>query len=45
MWVLIFANYLPIDCQLTLPQVAGLKEELKLEGNQYNVLLSMASTG
>ncbi|KAI9147250.1 Pantothenate transporter liz1 [Paramyrothecium foliicola] len=25
--------------------VAGLKEELNLKGNQYNVLLSMASTG
>lgn len=26
-------------------QVAGLKEELNLVGNQYNVLLSMASAG
>lgn len=28
-----------------IQKVAGLKETLELEGNQYNVILSMASAG
>jgi ACS family pantothenate transporter-like MFS transporter len=33
------------DCDLTALQVAGLREDLKLKGNEYSILLSMFTAG